>query len=326
MPSRSTVESPSQSGDVFEYKLLRGHSKTDGTLKSDEQLRMEYVQRTDELIRQMTDGIEVTDPKTGEKVTRVPDTVIFLDKSARPLAWLTNELWDKFAADSDGNIPKKPGFRFLNIDREQWVNTVDPDGVGYMDISKVDETVIRSLRSIFVDARDKQHGLTSEIDKASASLDGQTIMIVDEVLSSGRTMDIAKKMISRAFPDAAVGGSHWMSGLVQKGMARGNADLPIWYKEKDEYGRGVGNRGDANSDNLTQRLGAPFLSRRFPEVDQKSLQLRREFHELAVNPDIPFRPSIHRDDYEERVARYNGRPFVEVNPEILAIASLKQKR
>lgn len=220
----------------------------------------------------------------------------------------------------------RPEFRFLNIDREQWVNTVDPDGNGRMDISKVDDTVIRSLRSIFVESKYKQNGLTKEIDTAPVSLDNKTIMVVDEVLSSGRTMDIAQKMIRQAFPTSAVGGAHWMSGVVQKGQARGNADLPIWYKEEDEYGRGVGNRGDATSKNLTQRLGAPFLSRRFPEVDQKGMQLRNEFHELATNPDVPIRPSTYREDYEERVERYNNRPFVEVNPEIMAIAGLRKRR
>ena len=323
-PEYKPVEHSSQ--EPFHYELLTGHNRTDGSWKTDEQLHMEYIQRTDELIRKMTEGFEVTNPDTGDKEMKVPDAVIFLDKSARPLAWLTNELWDKLAADADGNIPKKPDFRFLNIDREQWVNTVDPDGKGYMDISKIDETVIRSLRSIFVDAKYKQKGLTEEIDTAPASLDNKTVMVVDEVLSSGRTLDIAEKMISRAFPTAEVGGTHWMGGVAQKGQARGNADIPVWYKEKDEYGRGVGNRGDANSTNLTQRLGTAFLSRRFPEVDQKGLQLRKEIHELAKNPDVPVRPSTYREDYEERVEQYNGRPFIEVNPEIMAIASLRRHR
>lgn len=312
--------------DAFEYKLLRGHSKTDGTYKSTEQLHMEYLQRTDELIRKMTDGFEVTNPETGESEMKTPDTVIFLDKSARPLAWLVNDLWDEFAADADGNIPEKPDFRFLNIDREQWKNTVDPEGKGYMDISKIDNTVIRSLRSIFVDTKHKQAGLTEEIDSAPASLDGKTVMIVDEVLATGRTLDIAKKMVGRAFPTAAIGGVHWMSGVAQKGEARGNADLPVWYDQNSEYGRGVGNRGDANSTNLTQRLGAEFLSRRFPTIDQKGRRLRKELHELATNPDVPVRPSVYRDDYMERVEQYNDRPFAEVNPEILAIAGLRQRR
>lgn len=52
--------------DVFSYKLLSGHYRTDGTYKSGDQLRTEYVGLTDRLIQRMVDGIDVVNTATGE--------------------------------------------------------------------------------------------------------------------------------------------------------------------------------------------------------------------------------------------------------------------
>jgi len=304
---------PKEEGD-FHYRLFTGHNRTDGSFKTDEQLRMEYIQLTDNLIYKMTDGFDVINPHTGEHEKRVPDTVIFLDKSARPLAWLTRELWDKLAVDPEtGNIPPMPDMNFLNIDREQWVNVVDPDGSGHMDVNKIDPSIVRSLRSIFISPQRKQEGLTESIDTTPASLDGKTIMVVDEVLSTGRTLDIATKLIRRAFPDAYVGGTHWMGGVAMKGQAVGNADLPVWYRDDSIYGRGVGERKPGgHSSSITQRLGGWFLSTRFDKPDREALQLRREIHELATRPDVPLRPSNERDDAFERLEYINGKPAKDV--------------
>lgn len=317
-------ETTSSSIESFDYKLLRGHDKTDGSYKSDEQLQMEYLQRTDALIQKMTEGIDTVNGQTGEIENHIPDVVIFLDKSARPLAWLTNELWDKFAADSDGKVADKPDFRFLNIDKEQWKHVLDPENMGKLDVGKMKEEDIASLRSIFVQPQ-YRNDVTRTAAEKPTSLDGKTVLIVDEVYATGKTMETAKMLLSRAFPSANIGGTHWMGGLVQKGFAVGNADLPVWYDVHSEFGRGVANRGKTKPITDVQRQGARFLSSRFDEVDTRALQLRKELKHLARNPDVPYRPSADRDDYIERVERYNNRPFVEVQPEILAIASLKKR-
>jgi hypothetical protein len=49
----------------FEYELLKGHFRTDGSFKNDDQLRSEYVNLTDGLINKMTEGVSVEDPHTG---------------------------------------------------------------------------------------------------------------------------------------------------------------------------------------------------------------------------------------------------------------------
>ena len=295
------------------YHLLTGHYRSDGSYKSDEQLRSEYMELTDKLVHKMTHGIEVENPDTGERELREPDVVIWLDKSARPLSWLTKATWDQLAPEADGTVPKMPDFKFVNIDREQWVNQVDPLGTGYMNIEHVDPSIIRSLRSIFVSVKDKKDGLTEAIDDAKSSLDGKTIMIVDEVNASGRTLDIAQKFFKRAFPDAAIGATHWMGGIANKGQATGNRDLPVWYREDTEYGRGVGNRDERKSQgshSQTQRLGGWFLSTALAG-DENAQQLRKELKMLAqdaADHKVIFKPSSERDidDIEERVSRYNN--------------------
>jgi hypothetical protein len=301
------IDFPSE--EDFSYRLLTGHNRTDGHYKTGDQLRTEYVQRTDELIRKITDGVDVTNRETGEREHLNPDYVVWLEKSARPVSWLVKELWPKLAPEPGKEAPEMPAFRYVNIDREQWVNTVDPLGVGQVNIDRVDPTIIRSLRSIFVSPQHKKHGLTEEIDTAPTELDGKTILIVDEVYSSGRTLRIAENFFEKAFPTAKVAGAYWMSGTVQKGMAVGNADLPVWYKEKDPTGRGVDNRNEARSQlsaSLTQQLGGWFLSVGFKGMDPNSTQLRKEITHLAHDPNVLVMPSNQRDDLAERAEAANG--------------------
>ncbi len=298
------------------YRLLVGHHRTNGSFKTDEQLKAEYMTNTDKLVHLMTNGLEVTDPETGNKVVRKPDVVVWLDKSARPLSWLTKEAWPQLAADENGEVPDMPDFKFVNIDREQWINEVDPEGTGYMNIDRVGKSVVRSLRSVFVSPKDKQDGLGQHIDEAQSYLDGKTVMIVDEVYASGRTLDIASKFFKRAFPTAYVGAAHWMGGVTMKGRAIGNADIPVWYREDVATGRGVGNREESKSGlspSMTQRLGKHFLSTVL-KGDQDALQLRKELKMLAKDAaehKFVFLPSTVRDadDFDQRIERYNDKPI-----------------
>lgn len=312
----------------FEYSLLVGHERTNGTYKTDEQLRMEYIELTDKLVYSMTHGVEVTDRETGETRLEKPDVVVWLDKSARPLAWLTKELWGTLARDIEtGEVPEAPDFKFVNIDREQWVNTVDPNGVGRIDMKQVDKGIIRSLRSIFISPTAKRDGLTEAIDSAPAELDGKTVLVVDEVRSTGRTARIAKDFFEEAFPTARVATAHWMAGMATRGQAIGNSDLPVWYKKDDIYGRGVGNRManvSQRSSNTTQRLGAWFLSTRLPGGDPKAKQLRKEFEHLAADPDVPVVPTHTRPDFKERLAAFNHKPFEDVAQDIRRIKGIEK--
>ena len=153
------------------------------------------------------------------------------------------------------------------------------------------------------------------------------ILIVDEVRSTGRTNDIAVKLLRAAFPTSRVHGTFWMSSQAAKlvpkagGIAFGNADLPVWYREDTIYGRGVGDRqyeSNITPISLTQKLGQYFLSSRLPvPQDPLSSQLRKELHQLATHPDVPIRPNSLRNDYNERITRLNpGKDITKIETEI----------
>lgn len=297
------------------YELIVGHETTDGVFRTTEQVHTEYIRLTDELIHKAVDGVTATNPKTGEQTTETVDYIIWLDKSARPLSWMTKELWPQLAARADGTVPDMPESKFVNIDRNQWTSTIDPQGVGSTDISKIDPSIIRSLRSIFLaNPADREQGLTDAIDNAPTLFDGKTVMIVDEVQSTGRTLMYASKFFARAFPDAKIAEAHWMAGITTKNGAIGNKDIPVWYSDTTELGRGIGNRNiDASlkSENATQRLGAFFLSTAMRKTDEKSMQLRAEIRQLAKDAragKLLIVPSLKRDssDFDERAVRLNG--------------------
>ena len=324
--------------DEQEYRLLVGHRRTDGSFKSTETLQTEYLTLTDNIVYQCTDGVDVEDRATGEQVHAKPDYVIFLDKSARPVAWLFNEAWPVLAQNEDGSVPEPPQTKFLNIDRLHWINTVDPEGKGLVEASRVDPSVIRSLRSIFLKPtlpmihHKKKQGLTPELDDVPTIFDPvidpetkerkeQTILVVDEVRSTGRTLQIACDMLARAFPETRIAGTHWMSGTAIIGQAVGNADLPVWYHKDKVYGRGVGDRNPALSSaskSVTQRLGGLFLStilphpEKTPHPDEEGRQIRRELHQLVRDLQarrVRFVPSVRRPDGDQndaRTLRLNG--------------------
>lgn len=340
---------PAPQEPAFDYRILRGHYRADGTYKTDEQLRMQYLTLTDNLIEQMTEGVTYTDRDTHEYVRQKPDYVIFLDKSGRPLAWLVNELWNKLAPEPGSDeVPKKPEFRFLNIDRDQWEGRVDPENNGNIDTEEVKKDM-RDLRYLFVESKYKKadlakrhvddgkisferpemRELTDDIYNLPAELDGKVVLIVDEVKTSGRTLDIATEFIKTAFPTANVAGTYWMSATINYKGARRALEAPVWYNDRTEYGRGIGNRADVSgrrsiTENMNQRRGKLFLSTRFPRPDGQALQLRKELHHLATQPDVPVIPSNRRpDEFDKRLSAWNGADANNVIRRIREIKGLK---
>lgn len=293
-----------------DYAILHEHNRTDHSFKSLEELEIEYIELTDKLIYKMTHGEYVT--SHGERERVIPTKVIFLDKSARPLAWLTSDLWDMLAPDPGSDeIPKKPDFKFLNIDRKQWRDQLDPNKTLGYDASRLTAEQVDGLRSLYNPQHDGSFDAENE-------LDDEVIMIVDEVKSTGDTLTIAQAIIQRAFPTAKVFGVHWMEGITTKANgATGNADLPVWYRDdttdaKYTVGRGIGNRLDPS------RMTHPsqyFLSTRLPEMDQRALRLREDFKTLRdalKAKEVLYVPERQRDDDEERSEVINGRSLTEV--------------
>lgn len=301
------------------YEILKAHPRTDGSEKSLPELEMEYVQLTDKLIHSMTDGIDFRTPGK-EVVHEKPSVVIFFDKSARPVSWLTRELWDMLAPEPGSDIiPKQPDFKFLNIDRKRLCKQLDPNDCGKFDASYATEAQIIGLRSIFNPDNDGSYD-------APNTLDNQTIMLVDEMLASGATMEMATALLRRAFPTSLVQGTYWMEKKAHINGAEGNADAPIWYSANTEMGRGV---GDARPNEAITDPSQLFLSRRFPAPDEKALRLRQDFKKLArsVGKGVLYLPHNNRGDeaQNERALHHNDMSFDDSMRERLAIRAAHKK-
>ncbi len=307
--------------DRVNYDILDGYRRPNGHELSGEEVREWYVHLTDELIQRME----------GDELHPKPDYVIFLDKSARPVAWLVKELWPILAREpgtefDEDQIPAMPQMKFLNIDREQWQATVGDYQSEGIDVSKIPQHMVDDLRAIFAT---KLVDEDSNANDTSTIFDGKNILVVDEVGVTGATLSIARGVIKRAFPDANIDGHHWMSPqIIETKGAKMNLDVPVWYQKATNLGRGINARDSAvsaRSVSQNQRRGRYWLSTAhekyewdeasgeqkrvsMKEVDPLAYQLRQEFHQLAkdvVDGKIMVFPGVTRDDHVERAESIN---------------------
>lgn len=205
-----------------------------------------YLTRTAELIAKM-DGTS-TFPEDENKPKT--DCVVYLDKSARPVSWLVNAMWEDFSSE------KRPESHYLAIDRTPWFQRVhadvdsgghrikndasDPDELATGDdfikkAENLDSDIFARIRSLFIDG-----GITEEdpekIMNTPTILDGKNVLIVDEVKHSGATLDIAKFLMQKAIPEAHIDGAYFWTETDSKNKML----VPTWYSSKDLYGRGIG--------------------------------------------------------------------------------------
>lgn len=267
------------------------------------ELRAKYLQLTDELICKM--------------VENGTDVAIFLDKSARPVAWMVNKLWDQLApkTDNEGNPVQKPEIKFLNIDREQWGAMLgrSEDKTGGINVDRLEPTRAEELRDLYAPI----NGYSNASDESL--LTGKNVMIIDEVRQSGDTLAMSEGIIKKVFPDAkSIEGVYWMFGTSRRDKS-GNkigTEVPVWYSDRETTGRLVANRDTNKSDNSNssrQRVGRYWLSTPFREPDTKGLQLKKEVawladdlrdHKLIYMPAPSWPESI--DPVENRIERING--------------------
>lgn len=278
----------------------------------DSDLRYEYVRLTEKLISKV-----LFDNK---------DEVVFLDKSARPVAWLMKSLWPTLGfKDFDENgkpVPvDMPGIRFLNIDREQWEpmmgRTEGINGEG-ITLKYVPDDTIDSLTGLMAE----RSLLPEEYVSADEPTfyDDKNILIVDEVSATGDTLRMAEALLGKAFKKASsIEGVHWMSPdkvYDKKSGGLRNANLPVWYSSATPYGRLVGNRDSSKSrtsSSTRQRRGSQFLSTRFEDVDVMGVRLRREMKQLGADVadgKMPVAPSYDRPSdseyYDSFMLHVNG--------------------
>lgn len=290
-----------------DFERVRSPERVEYEQLSNPELRYKYVKFTEGLI--------------ARAIAEESDALVFLDKSARPVAWLMKALWPTLGFsgfDEQGKpIPAAmPAIKFANIDREQWAvamgRSEGRDGKG-ITLEGVHPDTIDSLTGLFATRNMSEHEYVSEED--TTLFDHKNVLIIDEVMTSGDTLTMATKLFERAFPDAnSIRGTYWMTPEKKYDTKSGgtrNADLPIWYNRHSPYGRLVANRDDYKSGqsvSMRQRRGAQFLSTRFDDSDTLGLQLRREMQQLGrdvTEGRMPVTPnSKNRPDDDEFVEKF----------------------
>lgn len=221
----------------------------------DDRLRAFYVMRTDRLIQ--------------EAESEEVDTMLYLDKSARPIQWMVREFWPIFAGDKP-----MPESKFVNIDASTLLGRSEseprPDEQDIYD-AKIPEEVIQELRTIFIDPSNRDVSM----------FDGKKVMVVDEVSVSGGTLSLAVKILSEAFPRAEFVGRSWMTPeKVKRGYGIYPKELPVWYHKIDPRGRGVGDLKPGSRVLSAPGAEMDLATGKFRQ-DELSKQLRAEVKQLA---------------------------------------------
>ncbi len=154
------------------------------------------------------------------------DTIVFLDRSARPLSWMFREGWKLKYPDED-----IPDVKFVNIGTSSYFHGGDTSTLQGSDLSleKFDEVQDllcdgeqgkwmskRDIPREWRDKIDEQTGVVEELKRVyKDEFAGGSILVVDELSGSGSTQMTALRLFENAFPDA-----DWHSVNFYKSEAR----------------------------------------------------------------------------------------------------------
>jgi hypothetical protein len=317
--------------DYENYQILVGERQ--GMLKGSswdtDYTHEKYVAATDIMIGTLdgsTHERDIYDPDNPEASAEKPDTVIWLDKSARPVSWLVDALWEQVAQPD----AEKPDYEFLNIDRRVWFQLqgyndeiIDQLKPADFDIDKVPQDQIDAIRAYFTQGDLDEDSWREQVWSLPTKLDNQNVLIVDEVSSTGSTISIAVQLLKRAIPEATFGGSvFWNPGKFAPNASEAETQqmisAPIWYSKTELKGRGVGEislqwQAREYAKNPTQQnlrnkiasfvLSAPHFDTNTFEVqdDPAATRLEQDFAYLSYalgDKKVYRRPSKYRD-YDE---------------------------
>jgi len=323
------------SADDADYTLLNATHPVFGHrgIWDGDYARQQYLRSVDHLIGLLDGTITEPDLKAPGVATTKPDVVVWLDKSARPASWFVDAFWDQIAAKGS----QRPRYEFVRIDRRDWLvhmgytdaqaRNAAPKRV---DVDTVPEDLILRLRTLFCAEPVDPARWREQVATAPTTLDGLHVMVVDETMVSGATLETARGLIARAAPEARVSGSYFWRDTTSKAvggvMQRGT--VPVWYpgetsdgNEVTVFGRGVGNSSAAywqqrpdTDEVIRNRIAAAMVSA--PHHDPHTFApLRDELAEMLLQ-DIALltrdyaagrvlrRPSPSRedDDYDAIVA------------------------
>jgi hypothetical protein len=164
--TEESVENPPakeirDSGEAFEFKYLK-----------DQKIRDNIRNRTQALIRDVAQSED--------------DYLIFLDKSARPFAWLLDDMWE-----SESGGKPKPQIRFMNVGTSRYAHETKETRFLYEESETLNESERESLFQPHAAELRRRFG---------KQFDGKKVRIVDDVQASGTTLDLASAVLKEAFP------------------------------------------------------------------------------------------------------------------------------
>ena len=290
-------------GDIQTVRRFANVWDTDYTLER-------YVAATDHIVGLLDGSIEkrdITDPDQPERSTEKPDTVLWLDKSARPVAWFADAFWEQFA-DKDA---EKPDYEYLNIDRVNWFVKQGysiPDAEGRLgphdfDINRVAQEDIDGIRAFFTVGDLSEDNWQEQVWNLPTRLDGKNLLIIDEVKNKGGTLSIAAQLLKRAIPEAVVSGDYFwpketysMDGKSAEAVDQQMDSAPVWYDKNNSYGRGVGEiytdywdqayEKEPTQDNLRRKLASFALSA--PHHDRVTYEKLEDKLAMRLKQDIAY--------------------------------------
>ena len=324
--------------EAAQYELLTGQNFAvfgETGRWDDEYVRFRHIQDTDRMVAILDGTIEkraIEDPDNPERSHQAPDRVIALDKSGRPLKDLAAAFWD-LCAKEDSTMPP---FDFLNIDRMDWLQRMgytaaeaESSASKTLDMNAVSQEDIARIRAYFTEGDLPEENWQQAVWDMPTRLDGQNILVLDEVKNSGATLEVATKLIKAAVPEATVSGDYFWTDKTQRTVGYDQAEsqygtVPIWYNRDSVWGRGVGDvdpayyahqyEQDPTSDRRKALLAAFVLSAPHHDketftlqVDEAYEQLTRDIRRMALHyqgGDLPVIPSPDRpdDNWDERMA------------------------
>lgn len=278
------------------YKILRPddhHTR----LRTTKELHEKYIGLLNPLIEKIV----------GNEKEQGFDTVVFLDKSARPLAWMLKAFWPYVAPqrrDPESGVLKTahlPDVKFVNIDRLSWRKDhlkEMADG-GMKEITDED---IGGLRSIF---HFRHHDKEGELVKNKTNeLDGKRILVIDEQSETGDTLKVAQALFEKAFPKSQVERAAWIYHpfSISRNGARESkiTEKPAWYPPDDaqglskDTGRGVHSSVPFNPEKPVH--GDPD---RFPRESYQFLSTKPYLPKTEFNLDEEFQLASLRRRLEQ---------------------------
>ena len=313
----------------------------------DQYIQEQYIRETDMLIGvvdgSITDRISgsIYDERIPEGESRVPDTILWLDKSARPVSWFFDAFYDDFAKPD----VKKPDSEFLNIDRINWflaIGKTEEDAASRLgpedfDIDEVSDEKISAIRAYFTEGELTEENWQNEVWNLPTRLDGKHMLIVDEVKNRGGSLYIATELLKKAIPGLTVDGAYfWHTSRVSvdsTDVSSGSlqmATAPLWYNptgDKVLEGRDVGDiaphfhekayKENPNQETLRNKIASAVVSPPLHDLD--TFEVKTDELAQKYRQDIAFMtyglhehqlvriPSAHRtsEDVEE-ILRQQG--------------------